>query len=229
MVAQVLAVADVALPLKTTKPVLFSAMGEGEPLLGSAAGLALVEAFQQLSRRHGSRIAVSTTAIKPAVVRWLADAAPDGLKLQISLHGSTDEQRRQVIPHAAPIDDVVAAGRAFAHARHGGLEWNYVLIAELNDNDEDAERLGRLLASGDTVKLNKLNPIPGSPWRASERSLRFAALLRDAGIRPEHYRTDGADVAAACGQLKSRVTQLRLRDPRYATSAARGLGECDAK
>jgi 23S rRNA (adenine2503-C2)-methyltransferase len=212
MVDQVLSVAEKAIPTHSTKPVLFSAMGEGEPLLSMPAGHALIDAFERLlATRSESRVALSTTAIKPSVVRWLATAAPPQLKLQISLHAPTDVQRRVIIPHAAPLAEVVSAGRAFADARPGRLEWNYVLIEGLNDSEEDALQLTKLLRSGDAVKLNRLNPVPSLPWSPSKRSVAFARTLRNFGLEPEHYCTDGVDIAAACGQLKSQVAQERRR------------------
>lgn len=208
LIDQVCAVVQQTIPAACKKPVLFSAMGEGEPLLSMPAAIALIETFQELLVRYsGSRIAVSTTAVKPAVVRWLAEAAPYELKLQISLHATTDAQRRSILPHAAPVREVVAAGHAFLAARPDRLEWNYVLISGLNDTDEDAFRLAKLLKPGDAVKLNRLNLIPGLSWQASDRSAEFAKTLRELGVNPEHYCSDGVDVAAACGQLKSRVAR----------------------
>jgi len=215
MVAQVLAVTEAAVPLDTQKRILFSAMGEGEPLLSENAAASLIDALDQLTAAHpGSRAAVSTSAIRPAVVRWLANAAPFGLKLQISLHGVTDAQRQLIIPLCARLMEVVEAGREFVLRRPGRLEWNYVLIAGLNDSDEDAGLLAELIEAGGVVKLNRLNPVPGLVWQPSERASAFAGVLRDRGLRPELYCTDGVDVAAACGQLRSRMlgTNVRRQD-----------------
>ena len=207
MVDQALTAVNTTVASGDTKPVLFSAMGEGEPLLSRQAAGRLVEAFHHLVRsRPGARAAVSTTAIKPRVLHWLAATAPPRVKLQVSLHGATDEQRRRVIPLAAPVREVVAAGRAFGLARPGNLEWNYVLIKGLNDRIVDATALAALLRPGDIVKLNRLNPIANLPWRPSPKRDQFAAVLRDAGLIPEHYQTDGSDIAAACGQLRSKAS-----------------------
>jgi adenine C2-methylase RlmN of 23S rRNA A2503 and tRNA A37 len=83
------------------------------------------------------------------------------------------------------------------------------LIQDLNDGDADAHRLAGLLRPGESVKLNRLNPVSGVPWQPSRRAQGFAQILRDAGLSPEHYCTDGVDVAAACGQLKSQVARAR--------------------
>jgi 23S rRNA (adenine2503-C2)-methyltransferase len=208
MCAQALAVLHVAIGPTPEKPVLFSAMGEGEPLLSFGAAEALVNAFRHLTATFATaRAALSTTAIKPALIPWLSDSAPPRLKLQISLHGSTDAQRRMIVPRAARLSDVVLAGQDFHLRRPGWLEWNYVLIHGLNDSLDDARRLGEILRAGQKVKLNRLNSVPGVSWRASERSDRFAELLNNLGLVPEFYATDGTDVAAACGQLKSRVAR----------------------
>ncbi|HEX8452785.1 MAG TPA: hypothetical protein VF647_11855 [Longimicrobium sp.] len=214
MVAQVYAVVEATVPWKVEKPVLFSAMGEGEPLLSQGAAEALLEALQRLMHlRQSSRAAVSTTAIKPHIVTWLSESAPPELKLQVSLHATTDAQRRTVIPHAAPLAEVLEAGRAFLASRPGMLEWNYVLISGLNDARSDALRLASILRPGDVVKLNRLNPVLNVAWQPSERVAEFAAILTAYGLRPEQYCTNGVDVAAACGQLKSRVALWYDRSP----------------
>jgi 23S rRNA (adenine2503-C2)-methyltransferase len=197
---------DSAAAVRTHKPLLFSAMGEGEPLLTEASTAALVEAFLRLQRRFpAARFAVSTTGVRPQLIRWLADNL-HGLrvKLQLSIHGATDAVRKGLVPVGAPVSEVVEAARYF-ESRHPTLvEWNYVLVGGVNDLDSDADALAGLMGESARIKLNRLNPIPDGAARRSQRADRFAERLHSRGLTTEFYATDGVDIAAACGQLRSR-------------------------
>lgn len=189
----------------TDKPLLFSAMGEGDGLVSTEAAHSLLQAFQTLDQQVGleHRFAVATTAVKPELVDLFGREAPTALKLQLSLHAPNEKLRRQLIPVGAPFEEVLAAGKRFARKRPGMLEWNYVLIEDFNDHDRDAHRLAQKLEEGVQVKLNRLNPIPGADLKPSSRVETFRAILESYGLETEYYETDGVDIAAACGQLKS--------------------------
>lgn len=184
------------------KPILFSCMGEGEPFLNFQN---VVLALRQLGRCYpASRLAVSTSGIKPELIRRLARIIfPVPLKLQVSLHGPSDEIRSMIIPTSRPITDIVNAVRYYNETCGRLVEWNYVLMKDINDSRECAIETARLLGPGCHVKFNFLNPVVNSPFTASEqaRLSEFRKILEYHGLTTEYYETDGTDIAAACGQL----------------------------
>lgn len=181
------------------KPVLFSAMGEGDSFISEAAISNLSHAFDRLGKF--GRCAVSTTMPLPDLFLEHIDTWSRDLKMQISLHAADDETRGELIPVAADLDAVIEAGMAYSAERP--LEWNYVLIDGFNDRAEDAYRLSDRLGQGEFVKLNRLNPIPGSDFEPSSNTASFERILEAKGLETERYETDGVDISASCGQLKS--------------------------
>jgi 23S rRNA (adenine2503-C2)-methyltransferase len=85
-----------------------------------------------------------------------------------------------------------------------------VLVHGVNDAVEDARRLAeRVGGLPALVNLLPVNPVPGLPWTAPppEQVHRFAAELRRRGINARERRRRGADIDAACGQLRRRAAR----------------------
>lgn len=193
------------------KPVLFSAMGEGEPLLTDLSVMTLLDTFCLLARENPlARFAVSTSGIRPKAIRYLADLRQLDIKLQISLHGPSDAVRRLLLQRVAPISEVISAARYY-ELSGGRVEWNYVLVDGVNDDDEHAFELLAVLPPPAYVKLNRLNPVPRYRHNPSPRGEQIAAILRRGGLSVEFYCTDGRDIAAACGQLRSTAARQASR------------------
>lgn len=181
-------------------------MGQGEPLLNLPN---VLKATRLLTDPEGvaispRRITLSTVGILPKLAEL--GLAPVRPKLAVSLNASTDEVRRRLIPVARryPLEELLAACRAYPLRPWERLTFEYVLLKGINDSDADARRLVRLLA-GLKCKVNliPLNPGPGIPFEPPdpERVLAFQAILRRAA--PCFIRKPrGQDVFAACGQLK---------------------------
>ena len=106
-----------------------------------------------------------------------------------------------------PLGDLLAALRALPLRRRERLTLEYVLLADLNDTPEDAERLAALVA-GLPCKLNLIpfNPHPGSEFRrpAPERVAAFKAALQAHHLNTSIRATRGDERMAACGQLGTR-------------------------
>ncbi len=201
------------LKLSTSKPILFSAMGEGEPLL---AYRSVVDALMALSRRKGARIALSTSGAKPRRIRELAhECWLKPLKLQISIHAASDAKRKSLIPLSPPIAEIAEAAEYFAQTTRFPVELNYVLLDGVNDSREDALALAQIALPREwLVKLNRFNksdcvPFSGTP---PERTSLFAQVLRSAGALVEGYETNGSDIFAACGQLSYKVLRQTSAD-----------------
>jgi 23S rRNA (adenine2503-C2)-methyltransferase len=185
-------------------------MGQGEPLLNLPN---VLPATRLLADPRGMaisvrRITLSTAGIVPKIAELgRAEIRP---KLAISLNASTEEQRREIMPitRKYPLRDLLEACRAYPLRPWEKLTFEYVLLKDFNDSDDDARRAAKLLANLNAkVNLIALNPGPGIPYEtpAPERVLAFQRIVRRS--LPCFIRKPrGLDVFAACGQL-SRVGQ----------------------
>ena len=202
-------------------------MGMGEPLLNfnnvvAAASLMVDDHAYGLSKR---RVTISTSGVVPALYR-LAEATD--VSLAVSLHAPNDEQRDQLVPinKKYPIAELLPACRNYlGNNPHRRITWEYVMLDGVNDQDEHARQLARLLA-GIPSKINLIpfNPFPGSRYRRSspERIQRFARILQQAGYVTTTRRTRGDDIDGACGQLVGKVhdrTRRRFRREQQAPAA----------
>lgn len=181
-------------------------MGQGEPLLNLEA---VLKATRLLVDPRGvgispRRLTLSTVGIVPKI--YELGRAPIRPKLAISLHATTDEMRRRLIPvaHKYTLKELLAACRAYPLRSWERLTFEYLLIRDLNDSDRDARRLASLLGQFRAkVNLIPLNPGPGIPYDPPDpdRVLAFQAQVRR--VLPCFVRKPrGQDVFAACGQLR---------------------------
>jgi 23S rRNA (adenine2503-C2)-methyltransferase len=182
-------------------------MGMGEPLLNTEnLGNALDVLSEKLSLK---RITVSTAGILPGI-RWLA-TLPRRPKLAVSLNAPDQKRRERIMPIAAryPLHELFAELRAFPLERGRRITFEYVLIRGFNDAEVDASAVARLV-SGIPTKINiiPLNEdpecFPDLRQPDAEVVEGFASRLRDAGLTATVRWSRGADVAAACGQLRGR-------------------------
>ncbi|HEY5676985.1 MAG TPA: 23S rRNA (adenine(2503)-C(2))-methyltransferase RlmN [Myxococcales bacterium] len=180
-------------------------MGMGEPLhnfegLKVALGLLLHEDGPNFSHRH---VTVSTSGVVPQM-RRLGEETP--VKLAISLNATTDAQRDRLMPlnRRWPMAELLEACRAFPMKQGRRITFEYVLLGGVNDTDEDAERLARLVA-GMPAKVNLIpyNENPGLGFRAPEpaRVEAFRDRLVQRNVTAVVRKNRGQDIAAACGQL----------------------------
>ncbi len=182
-------------------------MGMGEPMLNtSALGQALGVLYEKVSPK---RITISTAGIIPGI-RWMA-ALSRRPKLAVSLNAPDQRRREEIMPitRRYPLDQLIAAVRSFPLERGRRVTFEYVLIRDFNDQVADARMVARLIEG----IPSKINVIPLNEDREhfpelrqpSERSVNnFAQALRDGGRVVTVRWSKGADVAAACGQLKGR-------------------------
>jgi 23S rRNA (adenine2503-C2)-methyltransferase len=185
-------------------------MGMGEPLANfdnvvTALRLMLDDHAYGLSRR---RVTVSTSGIVPAIDR-LREECP--VALAVSLHAPDDALRDRLVPinRKYPLTELLAACRRYLErAPRDFVTFEYVMLAGVNDGDEHARALVRLVRDV-PCKFNLIpfNPFPMSGFERSpaERIRHFAGILQDSGIVTTRRRTRGDDVNAACGQLAGQV------------------------
>ena len=181
-------------------------MGMGEPLLNlpnviKATRLLTDPAGLALSPR---RITLSTSGITPKIAELGRE--PVRPKLAVSLNASTEEMRERLMPitRKYKLGELLEACRVFPLRPWERLSFEYVLLRGVNDSDQDARRVVRLLANLKCmVNLIAFNPCPGIDFRTPEpeRVLAFQHIIKRS--LPCFIRKPrGRDIYAACGQLK---------------------------
>jgi len=181
-------------------------MGMGEPLLNYEN---LVKTLEALHHPQGldfssRRITVSTAG----VARHLLELGRSGLcSLAVSLHAPTQAIREKIMPGAAklPLDELMALLAQYPLKPRERLTFEYLLLAGVNDSDADARELVRLLSRVKAkVNLIVFNATPGLPYKppSADRVFAFQELLKAKGLTATLRKSKGADIAAACGQLR---------------------------
>src|SRR5436853_182522 len=165
-----------------------------------------------------NRVTVSTAGIVPRI-RELA-TIEDRPHLAISLAAPTNELRDELMPinKRWPLEELLAACKEFERSLKPGerFTFEYVMLDRVNDSDEDARRLARLLNRHSLrAKVNLIphNPADELPYRPSseERGAAFKAVLESKGVRAFVRRPRGRDIYAACGQLAARRVEAGAR------------------
>ena len=194
-------------------------MGMGEPLhnyknvLQALRILNSAEGFN-LGARH---ITVSTAGLVPAI-RQLSQE-PLQINLAISLHAPTDELRSQTMPinRRYPLKELLTACQNYIDATHRQVTFEYVLLSGVNDTTEHAEQLAELLAP--LKQFAHVNCIPVNATSASYQTpgpdaiRNFRNTLFAHNISNSVRAERGDDIAAACGQLRTRFEQHKKRLP----------------
>ena len=193
--------------------VVLSAMGEGEPALNAEATVATLEGFHRSGR--AAKLALSTVGPSPGKLRGLVRRIADSglpIKVQFSLHAARADLRRSLVGTSKVDPDEALS---ILLGRVPALELNVVLLEGVNDAPEDARALVDLLRGRNTgsflVKVNEFNRsdvVPFAPSRPDRKRV-YLDLLAEAGVPFETYATDGAEISAACGQLRHAATALK--------------------
>lgn len=201
-------------------------MGMGEPLYNfegvrDAMKITMDPEGISLSRR---RITLSTSGVVPEIARTAEEI---GCLLAVSFHATTDEVRDKLVPinKRWNIETLLDALRTYPRvANSERITFEYVMLDGVNDTDEDARRLVKLI-EGIPAKINLIpfNEWPGAPYkRSSNNRIRtFADIVYKAGYASPIRTPRGEDIMAACGQLKSATE--RARKSRKAIEAEAGL------
>ena len=186
-------------------------MGMGEPLANYRE---VVEALSRLTHLKmvgisPRRITLSTSGLVPQI-RQLGQTGL-GINLAVSLNATTDAGRHQIMPavnRLYPLKELIAACRAYPLPPRRRLTFEYVLLSGINDTEEDAKRLVKLVR-GIQCKVNLIpfNEFSGAPYQrsADETVLRFQKIIADAGLPAFIRKSRGRDILAACGQLRTEV------------------------
>ena len=194
-----------------TEPRLLSnvvLMGMGEPLYNfdnvrDAMKIAMDPEGIALSRR---RITLSTSGVVPEIAKTAEEI---GCQLAISFHATTDEIRDKLVPINKKwnISNLLETLKNYPKVSNSErITFEYVMLKNINDSDEDARRLVKLI-KGIPAKINLIpfNEWPGSPFERSDwkQIESFAEIIYRAGYASPIRTPRGEDIMAACGQLKS--------------------------
>jgi 23S rRNA (adenine2503-C2)-methyltransferase len=183
-------------------------MGMGEPFLNYDNFMKSVGLLAEGVGIPASRMTVSTAGIVPRIYDFGQETLRP--KLAISLNGSNDALRSEVMPlnRKWNLQELMKAARDFPLRARERLTFEYVLLAGVNDAPEQAREVVELVR-GIRAKVNliALNPGVELPFRMpeQERVLAFQQILVAAGIPAFLRRPRGRDIFAACGQLKRTV------------------------
>ncbi|HEV2107637.1 MAG TPA: 23S rRNA (adenine(2503)-C(2))-methyltransferase RlmN [Thermomicrobiales bacterium] len=187
-------------------------MGMGEPLQTYQPTMKLVEILHEpIGFDFGARrITISTSGVVPKIDALAGE--PYQVNLAVSLHAPNDELRDRLVPlnRRYPIGELLDACERYVAKTGRRVSFEYALMAGINDSDETAGALARLLRRRRQLRCHvnviPLNPVDVLPYErpSAEGIERFAAILRDGGIATTIRYSRGVDIAAACGQLRAR-------------------------
>ena len=188
-------------------------MGMGEPLHNYDNTLKAVRILNMpeglnIGARH---LTISTVGLVPGILRLAEE--PLQVNLAISLHAPNNAMRLRTMPvtRKYPIEAVLDACKAYAARTNRQVTFEYVLLAGVNDAPEHARELAALLAP--LRQLCHVNLIPVNATAADykppsgEAVRAFRETLRMGGVSNSVRAERGDDIAAACGQLRTRETR----------------------
>jgi len=185
-------------------------MGAGEPLANydnvvKFMRLCHEEYCLNLSYRS---ITLSTSGLVPEIDKLATEGLP--VTLSISLHAPNNEIRSQLMPinKRYPLVEVMAAANRYAQQTGRQVTYEYILIADVNDQAHHAKQLVTLmrgrLANVNLIPVNSV--IERGLLRPSHKQVQlFEQILLERKINVTVRREMGTDILAACGQLRHKV------------------------
>lgn len=196
---------------KQNKKILFSCMGVGEPLLNYNN---VYEAMIELNKQFPNNLyALATTGIRTELIKKMAvdfNELPQ-FKLTISLHAADDLIRRKIIPIKLSLQDLKECIDFYKqHSKHL-FEWNYVLLKEINDDRENAEKLIRYIDKNDFVKISEFNKIENCRFETSENFSEFINILNENNVKYRLFKSSGQKIGVGCGQMVTHYNKTKIK------------------
>lgn len=184
-------------------------MGMGEPLHNFDA---VMEALDILTDTRGlnigpARVSISTVGYIPGIQKLAKH--PKRYSLIVSLHGASEEERRQLVPINSrwPLSELLEACREYSSVKQARVFFAWTMIQDVNDSADHAYKLVELIKGMDAqVNLIPLNSTEGfiGQMPADSRVRAFQRIIQQAGLPCTVRQRRGIDVAAGCGQLSSK-------------------------
>lgn len=183
-------------------------MGSGEPFDNYDSVVKFLRLITSTDSFNISErnISVSTCGIVPKIYDFMKEDL--NVTLCVSLHASTDEERKQIMPiaNAYTIGEIVTALKQYSETTKRRVVLEYCLIKGVNDSFEDCKRLAKLFA-GITCHFNVicLNANGGSLKATTKKeAYAFISKLEALGLSASLRRSQGSDIQGACGQLRAK-------------------------
>ena len=190
-------------------------MGSGEPMDNYDN---LIRFIHLLTDEHGLKISqrnitVSTCGIVPGILKLAEEDLQ--ITLALSLHAPNDEVRKTLMPVANKykLVDILAACHQYFVKTGRRLTFEYSLVSGVNDNLDEAKALVNLIKDQQAhVNLIPVNPIKERDFKQSmpQSVMEFKKILEKNRVNVTIRREMGADINAACGQLRRKKLQSRL-------------------
>jgi 23S rRNA (adenine2503-C2)-methyltransferase len=203
--AEIVAQVALARRLRVVKKVVFMGMGEPAHNLDN-----VMEAIELLGHEGGigHKNLVFSTVGDRRVFEQLA-AGPVKPALALSLHTTKAALRAELLPRAALVDpeELVELAERYARATGYPVQYQWTLLAGINDGDDELDGIVRLLA-GKRAIMNMIpyNAVEGLGFArpADERSAAIARQLHQRGVLTKLRQSAGQDIDGGCGQLRAR-------------------------
>ncbi len=184
-------------------------MGMGEPLANFKAvikALGIITDSDFGLKFSHRRVTVSTSGLVPQILK-LGEATH--ANLAVSLNATNDETRNRLMPinKKYPIAELLDACKRYKMKPRNKITFEYILIQGINDSDEDAKRLVKLLTPIKAkVNLIPFNEHDGSDFKRPSPAgvSRFLQILLDRRMTAITRKSRGDDISAACGQLRAK-------------------------
>jgi 23S rRNA (adenine2503-C2)-methyltransferase len=203
--AEIVAQVVLARTLRPVKKVVF--MGMGEPAHNLDATLEAIEVLGTSGGIGHKQLVFSTVGDLRAFERLPLGVVKPALAL--SLHSSKPELRAQLLPRAPRITpaELVDLGETYARQTGYPIQYQWTLMAGVNDGDDEIEGITQLL-KGKYALMNMIpyNAVEDLPYKRPswERAAEIARTLHRRGILTKLRQSAGQDVDAGCGQLRAR-------------------------
>ncbi len=192
-------------------------MGTGEPLDNYDSLLTFLKILTGEKGLHISQrnVTVSTCGIVPKMYELAKEHLQ--ITLALSLHGATQEKRKQLMPvaNAYELEEVLTACDAYFRETGRRITFEYSLIRGVNDTEEDVRELVRILDPRNChLNLIPVNSVKEYDLKQPDRknAQNFKNKLEKYGINVTLRRELGADIDGACGQLRRRYVRTQIEE-----------------
>lgn len=187
-------------------------MGMGEPLANYdnvISALAIITNGNWGLKFSTRRVTLSTAGLADKFEKL---AAQTRVRLAVSLNAADNETRNKLMPinRSIPLERLIDACASYPLRPRDKITFEYILLKDVNDSQKDAFRLAKLLRPVRCkINLIPFNPHPGSAFQRPDPKTieEFQAALMSKNYTVIIRWSKGADIAAACGQLKGMQTQ----------------------
>ena len=160
-----------------------------------------------IGARH---ITISTCGVVPKIYEFSKEHTQ--YNLAVSLHAPNNELRNELMPinKAYPLEELMKAIHQYASENNRRLTFEYILLKGVNDQKVHVDQLAKLMKGLNAyVNLIPYNAVDENGFKGVkyEEAMVFYDALMKKGVRCTIRKEHGADIDAACGQL--RVKHLR--------------------